>query len=137
MFIVIFSLNNLDKTIPEKAHSKPPPKETKTVQSKTAPTSKLPKQNDTPKAIDKPVIVPLISNITPPKPHVPANQDPKKCVNPIESKQVVKEKPKVPNQKIQTNHPQPHLPKSGPNPSVERKMSDANNSTIKKNPKKE
>jgi len=104
------------------------------------------------------VVVPVVSNITPPKSHVPTNQDPKKSLNPNVTKQVVNEKPKekpvhnvCTNQKSQMNNGQP--PKSVPNPPVQNrptvqnrppvqnrptvpKPSDAKNSTIRKNPKK-
>ena len=91
------------------------------------------------------MIVPVVSNITPPKSHVPTNQDPKQSVNPNVTKQVnqkPKEKPVhnvCTNQKSQMNNGQP--PKSVPNPNVQKrptvpKLSDAKNSTIRKNPKK-
>ena len=135
-----------DKTIPEKTSSKPPPLETKAMQLETTINSKDPKHNDKPKALDSPVIVPRFPNITPPKTHVPTTPDPKKSLNPIETKQVAKEKPKekpvhnvCTNQKSQMNHGQP--PKSVPNTNVQKrpavpKPSDAKNSTIRKNPKK-
>ena len=135
-----------DKTIPDKTSSKPPPLETKAIQLETTINSKDPKQNDKPKALDSPVIVPWVSNITPPKSHVPTTPDPKKSLNPIETKQVAREKPKekpvhnvCTNQKSQMNHGQP--PKSVPNTNVQKrpavpKPSDAKNSTIRKNPKK-
>lgn len=136
----------LDKTIPEKTSSKSPPVETKARQLEITINSKDPKQSDKPKALDSPVIVPWVSNITPPKSHVPTTPDPKKSLNQIETKQVAREKPKektvhnvCTNQKSQMNHGQP--PKSVPNPNVQKrptvpKPSDAKNSTIRKNPKK-
>ena len=137
----LFSCLYLDKTIPEKTSSKPPPVETNATQSETSL-----KQNDKPKTIGSPLVVPVVSNITPPKSHVPTNQDPKQSVNPNVTKQVVndklKEKPVhnvCTNQKTQMNHGQP--PKSVPNLNVQKrptvpKPSDAKNSTIRKNPKK-
>ena len=143
----------LDETLPETktSNSKPPPVETKAIQSKTAPTtnSKDPKHNDKPKAVEgSPVIVPLVSNITPPKSHVPKTNDPKQSSIPstsnpptLETKQVAKEKPVhnvCTNQKNQMNHGQP--PKSVPTaqklPALP-KTSDAKHSAnIRKNPKK-
>ena len=94
------------------------------------------------------MIVPLVSNITPPKSHVPTTNDPKQSLNPptsnpptLETKQVAKEKPVhnvCTNQKNQMNHGQP--PKSVPTaqklPTLP-KTSDAKHSkNITKNPKK-
>ena len=136
----------LDKTIPEKTSSKPPPVETNATQSESALNSKDRKHNDKPKTIGSPVVVPVVSNIIPPKSHVPTNQDPKQSLNPSIAKQVVNEKPKekpahnvCTNQNSQMNNGQP--PKSVPNPNVQKrptvpKPSDAKNSTIRKNPKK-
>ena len=136
----------LDKTIPEKTSSKPPPVETNATQSESALNSKDRKHNDKPKTIGSPVVVPVVSNIIPPKSHVPTNQDPKQSLNPSIAKQVVNEKPKekpahnvCTNQNSQMNNGQP--PKSVPNPNVQKrptvpKPSGNNNSTIRKNPKK-
>ena len=90
------------------------------------------KLSDKPKVIDKPVIVPQFSNVPRPQPLVSTNQEPKKVLNPVET---VSNK-KVPNVRTEsTNHAQPHLPKSVPNSVLEKTSSDAQNSTLRKNPR--
>ena len=131
----IFITFTLDKTakIPEKI----PPK---TLEAKSTsigtPSMTAAKLNDKPKPNDKPMVVPHFPNIPPPQPHLSKNPDPKKISNTVGShtKQVVPEK--VPNVRIQPNQAQPHLPKSVSNLAMERKTTDAKNSTIRKNPRK-